>query len=93
MAKTYNIYREDEAKFPRFRSVQTARNYFKRNYRGEYTEGYAEYIGDNCLCYFDELNDQPVQIMEYDDGSILYMLFTELLTDKWILYYSQIKSN
>lgn len=68
--KTYNIYRDDEATFPKFRTVQTARNFFKRNYRGEYVEGYCESICDDCLCYFDSLNGQPVQIMEYDDGEI-----------------------
>lgn len=69
MAKTYSISRKDETKFPKFRSVQTARNYFRRNYRGEYNEGYVERI-DDFLCYFDDLNGQPVQIMEYDDGQI-----------------------
>ena len=67
--KTFNIYREDEAKFPKFRSVETARNYFRRNYRGEYNVGSAERI-DDFICYFDDLNGQPVQIMEYDDGQI-----------------------
>lgn len=70
MAKTFSIYRADETKFPKFRSVKTARNYFRRNYRGEYNEGYAEHIGD-FICYFDDLNGQPVQIMEYDDGLIV----------------------
>lgn len=69
--KTYNISREDESKFPSFRSVETARNYFKRNYKGVYTEGYCESIYDDCLCYFDDLNGQPVQILEYDDGLIV----------------------
>ena len=68
--RTFNIYREDELEFPRFRSVQTARNYFKRNYKGDYTEGYAERIYDDCICYFDDLNGQPVEILVYDDGSI-----------------------
>lgn len=68
--KTFNIYREDEVKFPKFRSVQTARNYFKRNYKGDYTEGYAERIADDQLCYFDELNGQPVQISVYNDGFV-----------------------
>ena len=71
MAKAYNIYREDEIKFPCFRSLKTARNYFRRNYQGEYNEGYCEMIDDDCLCYFDNLNGQPVQIMVYDDGSII----------------------
>ena len=67
--KTYGIYREDEAKFPKFTSVYMARDYFRRNYHGEYTEGIVERI-DDFLCYFDDLNGQPVQIMEYDDGFI-----------------------
>lgn len=69
--KTYNIYREHEKNFPNFRSVQTARNYFRRNYKGEYNEGYCDMIDDDCLCYFDDLNGQPVQILEYDDGLIV----------------------
>ena len=70
MAKTLSIYREDELKFPKFRSVETARNYFKRNYQGEYNYGYCEKIDEGHYCYFDDLNGQPVQISEYDDGSI-----------------------
>lgn len=70
MAKTYNIYREHEAKFPKFRSVGTARNYFKRNYKGDYMHGYCELIDEGHYCHFDELNGQPVQISEYDNGFI-----------------------
>lgn len=67
---TFNIYRKDELEFPEFKSLEEARVFFETSYKGNYVRGGCERLSDDVVCYFDELNYQPVQISVYDDGYI-----------------------
>lgn len=67
---TFNIYRADELEFPDFATVEDARQFFEANYRGTYTRGMWERLNSTTICYFDALNDQLVQIVVNDSGSI-----------------------
>lgn len=64
------ITREDEASFPSFTSLKEARSYFRERYGELYNKGYSERIDDETICYFDEVNSQPVQILIYNDGGV-----------------------
>lgn len=66
----FPISREDEANFPDFNSIQEARSYFKKRYGEMYREGRGEWLSDDHLCYFDDVNSQPVQISVYSDGEV-----------------------
>lgn len=64
------ISRTDEANFPDFKSVEEARSYFQKRYGDKYICGFMERLDDDLVCYFDEVDYQPVQILEYEDGTI-----------------------
>lgn len=64
------IYREDEQDFPEFKSLEDARQYFQTRYNGEYYCGDSVRMSDDAVCYFDNLNYQPVEIFVYDDGFV-----------------------
>lgn len=64
------ISRQDEANFPEFNSVEEARTYFEKRYGDKYNRGYRERLDESFVCYFDDVDGQPVQISEYTDGFI-----------------------
>lgn len=64
------ISRDDEYGFPVFKTVEEAREYFEKCYGDKYNRGYRERIDEDCVCYFDDVDGQPVQISEYDDGFV-----------------------
>lgn len=65
------ITREDEANFPDFKTALEAKQYFRKRYGKSYREGSREQLDENHICYFDEVDYQPVQISVFDDGSVL----------------------
>lgn len=65
------ITREDEANFPDFETVLEAKQYFRKRYGESYREGAREQLGEDHICYFDEVDYQPVQISVFSDGSVL----------------------
>lgn len=67
------ISRQDEAKFPTFRSVDAARNYFVRRYGDKYNFGDCEWLGDDIgYIFFDDVDGQPVQIGENGSVHVVY---------------------
>lgn len=65
------ITREDEANFPYFKTTLEAKQYFRKRYGESYREGSREQLDENYICYFDEVDYQPVQISVFSDGSVL----------------------
>lgn len=66
----FTITREDEANFPDFKSLEEARAYFRNRYGDKYREGDWERLDVDHICYFDEVDYQPVQISVYEDGTV-----------------------
>ena len=64
------IKREDEADFPHFKTLEEARSYFRNRYGELYKVGYWGRFDNETICYFDEVNSQPVQILIYNDGGV-----------------------
>jgi hypothetical protein len=64
------ISRQDEANFPDFKSVEEARTYFEERYGDKYNRGFWERLSEDQICYFDDVDGQPVQISKYEDGFI-----------------------
>ena len=64
------ISREDEAGFPNFKTVVEAKQYFRKRYGESYREGNPERLDEDHVCYFDEVDYQPVQISVFSDGSV-----------------------
>ncbi|MDC9237016.1 hypothetical protein PSL85_20375 [Clostridioides difficile] len=54
------ITREDEANFPDFKTALEAKQYFRKRYGKSYREGSREQLDENHICYFDEVDYQPV---------------------------------
>lgn len=70
MNNMFPITRQDEANFPNFTSVKEAKKYFRNRYGDKYQEGECERLDIDHICYFDEVDNQPVQISLYSDGTI-----------------------
>lgn len=66
----FTISRQDEANFPNFKTLAEARAYFKNRYGKKYRKGDCERLDENTICYFDEVDYQPVQISVYNDGYV-----------------------
>ena len=64
------ITREDEANFPDFKTALEAKQYFRKRYGKSYREGSREQLDETHICYFDEVDYQPVQISVFDEGSV-----------------------
>ncbi|MBB4825954.1 hypothetical protein HNO89_003191 [Sporosarcina luteola] len=52
-------------------SALEAKQYFRKRYGKSYREACHEQLDENHICYFYEVDYQPVQISVFDDGSVL----------------------